>query len=385
MKKISLAVLTPDYYPDFFAGIGVHAYSLVNSLKSSFDINITVFVLRCEYLIDKEPLIYEAPVGVKVYEFTSEKEQPNVEIDYLSFKWARNNIIALEYLSNMFKSFDFDLMHCHDMFPVWVMDFFKRKLQIPIVTTIHGREFDENKIEDSLRGFICRASNICIAVSKSLAAELQERYRVNNIKVIYNGVSSSKCAGAISKENYITYCGRLDKLKGVNVLINAFSELLSYNEKLRNIKLIIIGDGTCMEEYISLADSLGISSNVCFTGKIPNDQAREAISKSLVHIVPSFYEPFATSALEAMEESTFVIASAVGGLKEMINDGQTGLLIRPGDTVSLMENIRRVLTDDVFRKNIEINAKKAVKQFKWEIISEQIMKVYLELLIDMRN
>jgi len=383
MDKISLAVLTPDYYPDFFAGIGVHAYSLVTSLKSIFDIDITVFVLRCEHLIDKEPLVYEAPAGVTVYEFTSKKQQPTPEIDYLSFKWTRNNIVAVEFLGNKLKDFDFDILHCHDMFPVWIMDFFKRKLQIPVVATVHGREFDENKIEDALRGFVCRASDICIAVSNSLADELQDRYGANNIKVVYNGVSSSKHSiGSTSKEDYITYCGRLDKLKGVHVLINAFCELLKYNENLRHIKLIIMGDGTRMGECILLADSLGISSNVRFTGKIPNEQAREIISKSLVHVVPSFYEPFATSALEAMEEGTFVIASAIGGLKEMIDNNQTGLLIEPGDVNALMESIKKVLTDDAFRKSTEIDAKKAVRQFRWEIISKQIMNVYLGLMAD---
>ena len=378
MRKLKICMLTPDYYPKFYAGVGVHVYNLVKHLKALYDVEISVFVLRCEVIVDQQPRVFEAPEGVKVVEFTGNDDLVNSELDYFTYKWTRNNIVALEYVANHLKEYDFDVVHCHDLFPVWIMDFFRRKLNIPVVSSIHARSADENKIEDSLRGFLCRNSDACVAVSGKLKEELENRYKTTGIRVIYNGVEACKNDEKCEKEDYLTYCGRICSTKGIDVMLKAFSEVVSDGE-YKQFSLKILGTGELLEQMKVYAEELNISDYVLFLGYVPNEEARKVISKAKIHIVPSTYEPFATSALEAMEENTAVIASRVGGLQEMIQDKKTGILVEPSNAEGLATAIKKLLKDDDFRSQIEEGATESVKEFEWPNIAKQIFELYLEV------
>lgn len=379
MKRIKVAMLTPDYFPKFYAGVGVHVYNLVQNLKKEFEIEITVFVLRCEVNITEQPNIFTAPDDVTVVEFTGDQKIPHENLDYFTYKWTKNNIIALGYLAEHLKEYDFDIIHCHDLFPIWLMDMLRRKLNIPVVSTIHARSTDELKIEDSLRGFLCRKSDACIAVSGKLKEELEERYKTSGIKVIYNGVTASDLNKSESKQKYITYCGRIFATKGIDILLQAFAKVLD-EEKYFPYRLKIMGTGELLEQLKSYSKELGIQNNVDFMGYVDNKKARSIISNAKIHIVPSTYEPFATSALEAMEENTAVIASRVGGLQEMIIDKKNGLLVEPSNVSELSEAIKELLDDEEYRYRLENQASEYVKQFEWPYIAKQVYQLYLEVL-----
>lgn len=384
MKKLKIAMLTPDYYPNPYAGVGVHVHSLVVNLLKQFDIDITVIVLRCEIISDKMPKLFEEPKGVKVIEFTSDRGEniiDNKELDYFTYRWTINNIRAIEYLSEHIAEMDFNLIHCHDLFPVWIMDLLRRKLNIPVISSIHGRAADQLRIEDSLRGYVCRTSNYSIAVSGHLKDELIERYgELPNMEVIYNGVSKSKSSYEGEKEKYFTYCGRIASTKGVDILIKAFSEFVNENDDYKDFTLKIIGDGECKEKCIELCEKLNMKDKIQFTSYIPNEEARDLIKRASIHFVPSLYESFATSALEAMEEGTFVIASSVGGLQEMIEMNETGILVEPGNIEELKLAIKTAMSDIQFRKRIEIAAKKKVQKYWWENIAKDVMELYQKCL-----
>lgn len=379
VRRIKLAMLTPDYYPNYYAGIGVHVYSLVENLLSGYNIDITVFVVRCETIIDVEPHIYESPRGVKVYEFFGTKNELNGELDYFTYKWTKNNITAIEYIESLIPEMDFDLLHCHDLFPIWVMDLLRRKLHIPVVSTIHSRFANENEIGDALRGFLCRTANACIAVSHNLANELIERYKISDVQVAYNGVTKSKIFGPVKKENYITFCGRLAKTKGIDILIKAFAILIQ-NRKYSNMKLVVVGDGDLGDSCKNLVQQLQIGNNVIFKGKVPNSVARTIISKSLIHVVPSIYEPFATVIEEAMMEKTCVIASLVGGAAELIENNLNGILVQPNNIQELARQMQRLLDDPILRNKIEEHALERVMKFEWSSIAAQVYGVYKDVL-----
>ena len=380
MRKLKIAMLTPDYYPNFYAGVGVHVYNLVQHL-SNYDVEICVFVLRCEVNIADVPNIYYAPDGVKVIEFTGDRKLHNEELDYFTYKWTANNTVALDYIADHVNEYDFDIIHSHDLFPVWIMDFLRRKLNIPVVSTIHARATDELKIEDSLRGFLCRSSIACIAVSGKLREELVERYKTDRIKVIYNGVNKSKNTIQCVKSDYITYCGRICCTKGVDILLSSFAKIIE-DEKYKHYRLKIIGTGDMLEDMKQYSNELHITQNVEFVGYIANNEARDIIAKAKAHIVPSTYEPFATSALEAMEENTPVIASRVGGLQEMIKENETGILVEPSNVVELTVAIKKLLDDDNLCSLLQNQARDFVKQFEWSNIAKQVYDLYHKVLED---
>ncbi len=129
--------------------------------------------------------------------------------------------------------------------------------------------------------------------------------------------------------NYITFSGRLEYKKGVDILINAYATALEKDETLPD--LVIMGDGTGRRNFVKIAQELGISHRVHFTGMISNLDVHQNLINSAMHVVPSLAEPFGITAIESMLDGTPVIASNSGGLKEIVEDEKTGLLVSPGD------------------------------------------------------
>jgi|GEM_PF-1187981 len=384
---MKIAMLTPDYAPDLYAGVGVHVTNLIEELAKIPEIEIEIFVLRCERLSSGIPKIYLDKNGYKVYEFGYKEDivprnEEDDKLHYFTYIWTHNNERAVEYIAKNIDINQYDIVHCHDMFPIWIMDYIKRNTDVPLVSTIHARSAGENKIEDALRGFLCRRTDKCIAVSKHLKDELKERYGNIDIDVVYNGVkpSNNVCS---KKENYISYCGRLHKTKGVDILIKAFCELHKI-DKYKNLKLKIIGEGIMKEELQDMSKTLGGDESIIFTGKMNNEDTRLEINRSLAHVIPSTYEPFATSALEAMEENTIVIASDVGGLSEMIHDYENGLLVPKGDPYALCNKLEWVIDNRDIVERIENNAKEDVKKYEWSNIAKEIVILY-ESILDMEK
>ena len=266
------------------------------------------------------------------------------------------------------------------MYPVWIMDLLRKRMTIPVISSIHSRSIESSKLEDSLRGYLYKNSNHVIAVSNHLKNELISRYgEIDNLIVIYNGVTKSSNKEILRKQKLITYCGRLVPTKGVDILIKAFSIFVNSRSTNKEYILEIIGDGECKNEYLILCKELKIENNIKFIGQTTNCEARKRIRTAMIHIVPSLYEPFATSALEAMAEGTAVIASNVVGLKEMIDNEENGILVKPKDEFELAKAIENVLND---KQNIKLtkNAKIKVENFLWDNISNQVMNLYKKCL-----
>lgn len=176
----------------------------------------------------------------------------------------------------------------------------------------------------------------------------------------------------------LLFAGYLYKLKGVEFLIKAMPIVM---EKYKNIKLRIIGNGPDKQPLQKLAETLKISKNVTFEGFAPHTQMPKYYQQCDIFCFPTLGEPFGKAIIEAMACAKPVVATNIGGSAEIIQNKKTGILIEPGRSDLLANEILDLLNDGKQMKTIGSNARKLVAQkYSWEKIAVTYHQLYSKLL-----
>lgn len=173
----------------------------------------------------------------------------------------------------------------------------------------------------------------------------------------------------------LLWVGRLEKLKGVDILIGALAQLDE-----RDFTLLIVGGderaGELRAELEAQAREAGIAENVRFTGAVAHDELPVYYSAADVCVVPSYYESFGLVAVEAMACGTPVVASRVGGLVSTVTDGVNGYLIPWRCPEPFAERLEVLLHNPELRANFSRSARRSVERFRWRSVALQVATVY---------
>jgi len=173
----------------------------------------------------------------------------------------------------------------------------------------------------------------------------------------------------------LLWVGRLEKLKGVDILVSAAAQL-----ETREFTLVIVGGegpgGELRAQLTAQAEAEGIAANVRFTGAVAHDDLPYYYSAADVCVVPSYYESFGLVALEAMACGTPVIASRVGGLVSTVEDGVNGFLIPWRCPEPFADKLEILLGNANLRANFSRSAERSVRRFGWRPIALQIADLY---------
>lgn len=176
---------------------------------------------------------------------------------------------------------------------------------------------------------------------------------------IYNGIDLSgipRKESDIYEEKTIISAGRLVSWKG-------FTELILILKELPGWKLFIAGSGPDREALLDTAKESGVSDRVFLLGQISHAELVARIQKSEIFILNTSFESFSFQIVEAMAAGTPVITTNIGNLREIIDDGESGILLDPNDKHAITEAVRRVSEDRELRKKIVHNALEKAKQF----------------------
>jgi glycosyltransferase involved in cell wall biosynthesis len=176
---------------------------------------------------------------------------------------------------------------------------------------------------------------------------------------------------ARNKDARRTICvGRLHPTKGQDVLIRAIARL---KDRFPDARFEFVGDGPCMDDCVKLAEELEIADRCRFTGRLTHDEVLRRLATSSVSVVPSRSECFGLVNIESLAVGTPVVASHVGGISEIVNDGEEGFLVPPDDPVSLAERLGELLGDPELRAEM---TDKALQRFQYfaqqRLIGEQV-------------
>ncbi|MCS7124306.1 MAG: glycosyltransferase family 4 protein [Candidatus Bathyarchaeota archaeon] len=396
---VNVCFLTPEYLP-LIGGTGSYVYYLARNLARL------------------ENLVY---VITKNSQENVKGEQPSGKVKVLRIKTIKIPLLesALFYVHSSKK-----LMEVSGKFPIEVVHVnlplvpsfaVPKNLGEALVTTVHttwksegdalkhepflglnGNEKIVRSFNSLLRFFehkLLERSDKIIAVSTHTKMELLEHYDVsaNKVHVIYNGVDINKFKPTDEKDKVkremgfvddkvVLYVGRLYRRKGLRTLLKAVPFIL---RKIKDVKFVISGKGFRNEEkeLRVLASKLKVEKNVFFLGYTPDDKLPKLYQAAEVFVLPSVYEGMPFTLLEALASGLPVVATNVGGIPEVVNHGENGLLVKSQDLQGLVEGILYLLENPDFAHEMGLSGRKTVeKNFSWQKVARQVLEVYNEVL-----
>ncbi len=187
--------------------------------------------------------------------------------------------------------------------------------------------------------------------------------------------------GLRDDDRILLFVGRIEPLKGVDILLGAAAQLESESDCF---VLVIGGDSSArdgeMAHLRDLATELGIAEHVNFLGAVDHERLPLFYSAADVCVVPSFYESFGLVALEAMACGTPVVASRVGGLAGTVRDGETGYLVPWRCPEPFAERLELLLDNEELRRAFGQSAREAVERYRWGNVAEAVISLDRELI-----
>lgn len=204
---------------------------------------------------------------------------------------------------------------------------------------------------------------------------LKMGFAPHNVTTIHNFIDDSGFEPSHKNPEYILYFGRIEKEKGIDVIIDAARILCT-----KNIKFILAGEGSYLNRARSIVNELGLS-NIEFLGYKNKNEIIELINGSFTVIAPSlWYETFGLVLLEAFSCAKPVIASNIGGMTEIINDGVDGFLVLPGSAEELAEKIEFIVSNPRQAQYMgEAGYKKQKSVFSKQAHFKKLMSVYSQV------
>ena len=262
-----------------------------------------------------------------------------------------------------------------------------------VISTVHSSRVRCIEDREALRQLTPLMDRL-IVVSKAIELKIaDEGRRGAPISLIYNGVDlqrynhQQRCCTL--HEDYhieaeapiVGVVARLEAEKGHRTLLEAWPLVLA---AVPNAWLLVVGEGSEQDSLVAQAETLGISGRVVFTGRREDVPAVTAALD--VAVLPSYREAQGLSVLEAMALSRPVVASAVGGIPEMIQDEVSGLLVPPHDCEALAAAIVRLLTDHPLADMIARNGHDVVhERFCIEMMVKAVSDLYDEAALRIRQ
>ena len=291
---------------------------------------------------------------------------------------------------------EYDLIHIHALFSfstLWTARY-AQEAGKPYVVTPHGslNSWGLSKHKRWLKALSLTLIETGILSGASAIHYLSEWERseaarlgiVNRTIVIPNCVEPSMPSvqrhwlssrfGGLRDQRTILFLGRLDAIKGLDLLLQAFANL---REARSDVSLIIAGQGTAAfeDELHRQASRLGVSSSVYWLGFLSPEERASALTDADVFVLPSYSESFGTVVVEALAFGVPVVISDRVGMKDSVGQAGAGLVV-PCDASRFANAIGELLSDETLRARCRSNGLALARQFTVEIVTSQLLRAY---------
>ena len=315
----------------------------------------------------------------------------------------------LEFVEREGRSYD--ILHAHYWLSAKVARTLEQRWKLPVVQMFHtlgmvkrevlDEDVDgESDIRIEIEREAVRKSAAIVAASEIELGELRGLYRADAARVavipcgvdptVFHPVRQADAREALGRdqcERLILFVGRIEQIKGIDVLLRAMGLLFQVYPDLRSdVCLLVVGgaldpgdDEPETEKILELRRLVHehrMESNVAFVGSRGQEELALYYAAADVCAVPSLTESFGLVALEAMACGTPVVGTRVGGLQTVIENGESGLLVPAGDYRALAEAIARVLMDARLRIHLAHGARDRAEHFTWERVGDRIVELY---------
>ena len=402
---MKVAFLAPEFY-NAWGGVGTYSIELIKNLSRIKDVELHVITPDIDNVEKKKLINSKFSSACQIHTLSKSKD---TFFYNLKFQTA-----VLKGFNRLSKKYNFDILHSANL--VHMPDVFLkfRKLEMPSVVTAHTTI--NGQIKGTLKGNInpltmalsekmsvlsyplirllewhyLRNTNNIISVSNKSKNFLHDNYNFGGeIKVIHNGIDVSWFNyGKISRHDctekfpvleninkpIILFAGRLMNQKGIDVFIKAISIL---EKRKLDFFCVIAGRGNHKRLHQLIQKHKINRSNICYLGYVENDDLAFLYRLSSIFVLPSYYENFPISLLEAMSMKCSCIATRVGAVDEIIDGKKNGLIISPGDHERLADCIEFLLSNPYQSRTIAENGrKKVLANFTSEIMAQKTKEFY---------
>jgi len=401
MPKLNkVALFTNEYPPYVYGGAGVHVEYLSRALAKRIMVEVRCFG---DQMISGNPAVHGYPRWEQAKQNTDPRFAGAVDAFHRSLAMAKDQL-------------DAQVVHCHTWYTDMGGVLASKLWNVPYVLTIHSLEpLRPWKVEQLGNAYHLSAwmertaieqADAVIAVSRETREDVLRLFNIDSerVHIIHNGIDPNEYRPVESRDAlirygidpekpYVLFVGRITRQKGIIHLVNAIPAI---DPALQVVLCAGAPDtpeiGREMEQGVATAaaDRPGV---IWIREMISRPDVIQLYSQAAVFCCPSVYEPFGIINLEAMACETAVVASAVGGIPEVVVPEETGMLVdphlRPGTfdpldpaefSNALAGAINRVARDPELRRRLGVQGRKRVlEHFSWDSIAERTVDLYRSL------
>jgi 1,4-alpha-glucan branching enzyme len=388
-------MLSWEYPPHVVGGLGQHVADLAPALaRLGVEVHVVTPMRQGgESRTDEGNLqVHRVPVSAfGAADFVGEAQQ--------------TNLVLASYCQGLIEhDGPFDVIHNHDWLTAQAAKTLKLDNRLPMVATVHATERGRGRgnlasaqahaINDVEWELTFEAWRV-IACTEYMRYELGAYFQTptDKIDVIPNGVgteafdalegvdlSTFRREYALPEEKIVFHVGRIVFEKGIETLIRSVPSVLAH---LPEAKFVIAGRGPELEAMRALVSSMHLEHKVLLLGFVSTEDRNRLFKIADCAVFPSLYEPFGIVALEGMAARVPVVVSEVGGLKEVVTHGETGITVYPGDPNSCAWGITHTLQHPEWAAMRVQNAFHQVRTvFNWDVIAGQTEAVYRQVVLE---
>jgi glycosyltransferase involved in cell wall biosynthesis len=391
--------VVPSFYPCLSAGGVVNASYQLSKKQTEKGNNVSVFTTdSCKKRLKLEKR-YGADVnGVKTYYFRNLS-------NYLKSSFLIDTPYTMPFKSNkMIKNHEILHIHEHRHSLAIISSYYALKSNVPYVLQAHGsvlpffQKESLKEIFDKLWGFkiLHNASKILALTEIEKEQYLKMGVMEENIEIVPLGIDLVEYSNLPSRGNFrsrygiantdklILFIGRIHRIKGLELLVKSFKLLKNdLKDELKNsytLKLAIVGpDDGFLEELTKLIKKLKLKEDIILTGPLFGDDKKSAIVDSDIFVMPSQYESFTTSGLEAMVCEKPLILTKNNHIHDWVNNN-VGFSCEY-DEKDLANSIKKLLLDEKLIQKFGKQGRKLIEEkYNWDFVEKQMKNIYNSIL-----
>jgi glycogen(starch) synthase len=362
----------------------------------------------------------QTQADITVYSGTKAGFKEPVTIDGVNFVpcYSTDRLFPLDNwffnrsLSKKASDIDADVYEAHAVSGYGLLEALKEQgVKKPFVHTVHGvlaDEYEQTRRSgyESVRGRVAsyfmhrlakleeetaKNATLIVTVSNSSLEKIKRFYGVDEakVRVVPNGVDPQKfkplADSAAAKRQFglgdepcVLFVGSLIPRKGLHFLVKAAEKIV---KEYMEAKFVIVGEGPLKSWLLGSLEATNLSGNFKFLGNVKEEMLAAAYNCADLLVLPSIQEGQGIVLLEAEASAKPVVAFDVGGVNEAVRGGETGLLVKCGNTDDLADAMIRLLSDKNLRQKMGANGRKFVlEKYTWDICAEKMLTIYRELL-----
>ena len=409
---MKICMLAPEFIPAW-GGVGTYIVELLKHLPTNVDVHVLAPMRKgfgdqgasncSSYAISG---FLKSNIHIHFICMAKDTFYYNGRFQYECFK----------QIPKIIKEERIDLIHSHTAHMPDLLLMFRR-IKIPIVTTVHStikyqrmatkisqRKFDYLERSEKATYLAYPFLRLCeelyfrrkrsyITPSNWMKRWLEDNYNLSSsISIIPNSVDVSGYGNVdsvqaelelvmegIADKRIVLFVGRLLSMKGVDVLLKAIPRILERVGKDR-LLFVFVGPGD-QAHYLKMAKLMGIQSSCLFTGALSRESVFQLMKASEILVAPSFIENAPYTLLEAMACGLPVIATNVGGVSEIIQNGYNGYLFEPNSYREIENLLPDLLSNESLKNYISQNARETIRtKFSWDVNLKKYLDVYSNII-----